>query len=425
MGQLQVIAVIVIFLAAYGLIISEKIHRALAALCGALLLIVLGIFGQQEAVAHIDFNTLGLLLGMMLVVGITSRSGLFEYLAAWAVRIARGEPFMLLLLLSMTTALVSALLDNVTTILLLVPITISVAEDLELPPYPFLFSEIIASNIGGAATLIGDPPNIMIGSAAGLTFMNFLQNLGPVILAIILVAVLYFWLLWGRRMRVNREQRLKAMKLAPEEQIENWRLLRQSLMVLGLIVLAFLLQRVLHLEAATIALGGAALLLVVTHIDPEEALLSVEWPTILFFLGLFVMVGALERVGAIAALAGTTLRITGNSPVLATATILWFSALASSFLDNIPFTAAMIPLIKDVGTMTGMPLQPLWWALALGACLGGNGTLIGASANITAAGIAERNGYPFTFTEYTRVAFPLMLLSILISHAYLYFGWLR
>lgn len=424
-GQIEVIAAVAVFIITYGLIISEKMHRALAALCGAVLLVILGVYGQEEAVAHIDFNTLGLLVGMMLVVGITRHSGLFEYLAVFSVRIARGKPFILLLLLSTATALLSAFLDNVTTILLLVPITISVAEDLELPPHPFLFSEIIASNIGGTATLIGDPPNIMIGSATGLTFMDFLKNLGPVVLVIFLATVLCFWLLWGRRMRVDRERRLKAMSLEPETQIRDWRLLRQSLLVLGLIVLAFLLQGPLHLESATIALGGAALLLVVTRTDPEEALLTVEWPTILFFLGLFVMVGALERVGVIAALAGATLQVTGNDPAATASAILWLSALASSFLDNIPFTAAMIPLIRDVGTMTGMSLQPLWWVLALGACLGGSGTLIGASANIAAAGIAERNGCPFTFMQYTRVAFPLMLLSILISHAYLYFCWLR
>ncbi|MGD0152805.1 MAG: ArsB/NhaD family transporter [Thermacetogeniaceae bacterium] len=423
--QTQMIAAVVVFVVAYGLIISGRINYALVALGGALLLVLLRVVSQMQALASVDWDTLGLLLGMMMIVGIIGRSGLFQYLAAWSVRLARGEPFLILLLLAAVTALLSAFLNNMTTVLLVAPVTISIAEDLGLTPLPFLFAEIIASNIGGTATLIGDPPNMMIGSAAGLTFTDFLQHLTPVAAIILLATAGCFWLLWGRQLQVSQEQKIGWRQLDPGGHIKDWRLLHLGMLALGLTILGFVLQQALHLNAATIALTGAVLLLLLTGTDPEDAMLSVEWPTMLFFLGLFVMVGALEQTGVIRTVAQQTLGLIGNSPAKAAGGILWLSALASAFFDNIPFTAAMIPIIRDIGALTGIPLQPLWWALALGACLGGNGTLIGASANIAVAGIAERNGYPFTFMQYTRVAFPLMLLSILIAYAYLYFGWLR
>ncbi len=424
-GQTQVIAAVVIFLLTYGLIISEKVHRAVVALAGAVLLVFLGVLTQHEAVASIDFNTLGLLIGMMIIVGITKHTGLFQFLAIWSARAARGEPIRILLVLAAVTAVLSAFLDNVTTVLLIVPVTLSVTEALGVPPIPFLFAEIIASNIGGTATLIGDPPNIMIGSATGLGFLDFVKNLTPVIVVIFIATAFCFWLIWGRSLRVKQEQKTRILNFDPRAQIRDWLLLKKSLFVLSLTILGFLLHQYLRLESATIALSGAALLLILSRTDPEEALLAVEWPTIFFFLGLFVVVGALDKVGVIHAVARGSLQLTGGKLATTAFLILWLSALASAFVDNIPFVATMIPLIRDLGALTGMPLLPLWWALSLGACLGGNGTLIGASANVTVAGIAERNGCPFSFLEYTKVAFPLMLISIIIAHIYLYLFYLR
>lgn len=424
-GQFQVIAAVVIFLTVYGLIVSEKIHRAVVALGGAALLVLIGILNQHEAVKSIDFNTLGLLIGMMIIVGITRRTGFFQFLAVWAARISRGEPILIVLILSGVTAVASALLDNVTTVLLIVPVTFSVTQVLGISPIPFIFAEIMASNIGGTATLIGDPPNIMIGSATGLGFVDFVINLAPVVIVVFLVTSLFFWLLWRRDLKVDELQKRKVLVFDPREQIQDWVLLKKSLLVLGVTIIGFLLHQYLHLESATIALSGAALLLLLSRTDPEQALLAVEWPTIFFFLGLFVVVGALDKVGAIHAIAEGSLHLTGGELAATTFLILWLSAIASAFVDNIPFVATMIPLIKDIGAMTGIPVLPLWWALSLGACLGGNGTLIGASANVIVAGIAERNGYSFTFIEYTKVAFPLMLLSIIISHVYIYFVYLR
>ncbi|MDH7576635.1 MAG: ArsB/NhaD family transporter [Bacillota bacterium] len=423
--ETQVIAAVVIFLLTYGLIISEKVHRAVVALAGAVLLVLLGILTQHEAVASVDFNTLGLLIGMMIIVGITKHTGLFQFLAIASARLARGEPIRILLILAAVTAALSALLDNVTTVLLIVPVTISVTEALGVSPIPFLFAEIIASNIGGTATLIGDPPNIMIGSATGLGFLDFVKNLTPVVVVIFIVTAFIFWLLWGRNLKVNEEQKDQVLSFDPRAQIRDWLLLRKSLFVLGGVISGFLLHQYLQLESATIALSGAAILLILSRTDPEEALLTVEWPTIFFFLGLFIVVGALEKVGVIHAVARGSLHLTGGNLKATAFLILWLSAFASAFVDNIPFVATMIPLIKDIGVLTGIPVLPLWWALSLGACLGGNGTLIGASANVTVAGIAERNGYPFTFLEYTKVAFPLMVISILIAHLYLYFFYLR
>ncbi|HHW41889.1 MAG TPA: ArsB/NhaD family transporter [Syntrophomonadaceae bacterium] len=424
-GQMQLIAAVTVFIAVYGLIVFNKGHRTVVAFAGAILLILLGILSQREAFAAIDFNTLGLLIGMMIIVGILQQSGLFEYLAVWSGRLGGGEPFRILLILSVITALLSAMLDNITTVILIVPVTFSIVEVLGVSPYPFLFAEIIASNIGGTATLIGDPPNIMIGSAARLGFLDFIKNLGPVVALIFLVTSALFWLLWGRRFRVSEEKKKELLDLDLQGQIRDPVLLRRGLMVLGLTFLGFLLHQFINVESATIALGGAVLMLLLTDTTPEEAFWFVDWSTIFFFAGLFVAVGALEKVGVIHALATWSLHVTGGSLVATGLLVLWLAALASAVVDNIPFVAAMIPLIKDLGAMTGMPLVPLWWALALGACLGGNGSLIGASANVIVSGIARQKGYPFTFMGFTRVAFPLMILSILICHAYLYFFFLR
>ncbi|TGE35443.1 hypothetical protein E4K67_25200 [Desulfosporosinus fructosivorans] len=419
---MQAYIAIVVFLIVYALILSEKIHRAIAALLGGMLLILLGVVSQETAIHHIDWNTLGLLVGMMIVVGITRRTGVFEYLGLKAVRVAKGEPIMILIALATVTAMLSALLDNVTTVLLIVPIVFSVTDKLNLNPMPFLLSTIFSSNVGGTATLIGDPPNIMIGSQTHLGFMDFAMNLAPVVLIIhiAIMAILYF--LYRRQLQVTDDLKAEIMKIDPILAIKDYVLLKKSLFVLGLVLLGFFTHQTFHLESATIALSGGVLLMLITREDPEEVLLTVEWPTIFFFIGLFIVVGGLIETGLIKAMAVWAIDATAGNFTMAGMLILWFSAIASAFVDNIPFVATMIPLIHEMGTLGGISptgLEPLWWSLALGACLGGNGTIIGASANVIVAGMAEKNGVHIGFIAFMKTAFPLMLVSVFISMLYL------
>lgn len=414
---------LIIFVLTYALIMSEKVHRAIAALLGGMILIVAGVLSQEKAIEHIDWNTLGLLIGMMIVVGITRRTGVFQYLALWAVRLAKGEPIRILIALATVTAIVSALLDNVTTVLLIVPITFTIADKLEVNPIPFLISQILASNIGGTATLIGDPPNIMIGSQAGLGFMDFLINLTPVIIIIHIVTMALFWLIYRKSMNVSQELKDAVCQVNPIDEIRDYALLKKSLGILALIIAAFVVHQALNLESATIALTGAALLMLIAGEEPEDIFLSVEWPSIFFFLGLFIVVGGLVETGLIDKLAQWAMSVTAGNFRLTGMLILWLSAIASAFVDNIPFVATMIPLIKEMGHLGGLTpaaLEPLWWALSLGACLGGNGTLIGASANVIVAGLAEKNGYKIRFLSFMKIAFPLMLVSVAISSVYLW-----
>ncbi len=413
---------IIVFLIVYALILSEKVHRAIAALLGGMLLILLGVLAQEKAIEHIDWNTLGLLVGMMIVVGITRRTGIFEYLGLKAVRVAKGEPILILIALSTVTALLSALLDNVTTVLLIVPIVFSIANKLDLNPMPFLISIIFSSNIGGTATLIGDPPNIMIGSQTHLGFIDFALNLVPVVLIIHIVTMAIFYFLYRRKLQVSDELKAEIMKIDPILAIKDYALLKKSLSVLSLILIGFFLHQSFHLESATIALSGGVLLMFITKEDPEAVLLTVEWPTIFFFIGLFIVVGGLIETGLINSMAQWAIAATAGNFTLTGMLILWFSAIASAFVDNIPFVATMIPLIHQMGSLGGISpteLEPLWWALSLGACLGGNGTLIGASANVIVAGMAEKNGVHISFISFMKTAFPLMLLSIFISMLYL------
>lgn len=413
---------IIVFLIVYALILSEKVHRAIAALLGGMLLILLGVLPQESAIHHIDWNTLGLLVGMMIVVGITRRTGIFEYLGLKAVRVAKGEPILILIALSTVTAVLSALLDNVTTVLLIVPIVFSITDKLNLNPTPFLISTIFSSNVGGTATLIGDPPNIMIGSQTHLGFMDFAMNLAPVVLAIHIATMAIFYFLYRRKLQVSDDLKAEIMKIDPILAIKDYALLKKSLSVLGLVLLGFFLHQTFNLESATIALSGGVLLMFITKEDPEEVLLTVEWPTIFFFIGLFIVVGGLIETGLIKSMAVWAIDATAGNFKMAGMLILWFSAIASAFVDNIPFVATMIPLIHEMGTLGGISeagLEPLWWSLALGACLGGNGTIIGASANVIVAGMAEKNGVHMGFIAFMKTAFPLMLVSIFIAMLYL------
>jgi Na+/H+ antiporter NhaD/arsenite permease-like protein len=422
-----------ILIASYGVIMTERVNRAIVALVGAGLMILTGVLTQQQALAGEDFNTLALLIGMMLLVAISRKSGMFQYLAIWSAKAAKGRPWAILALLTLVTAMVSALLDNVTTVLLIAPVSLVITEQLKVPPYPFLFTEILASNIGGTATLIGDPPNIIIGSAAGLSFNDFVVNLTPAILLVLAAQLLVNHLIWGRALRVDEAARTRIMAFHPREAITDWLLLRKSLFVIGLVILAFILARAIGLEAGSIALSGAALLLLLDNLGrPAEeqthrlngVFSEVEWITIFFFVGLFAVVAGVEHAGLLDWFAQQVLSATGGSLAATALVILWASAVLSAIIDNIPFVATMIPVIKSMAPTFGGPegLLPLWWSLSLGACLGGNGTLIGASANLTVAGIAERAGIPFRFMTFLKLAFPMMLMSIVISMVYV---WLR
>lgn len=415
---------IVVFLITYAVIISEKIHRMVVAMAGGLLMILLGFLTQETAIKDdIDFNTLGLLTGMMILVTITRRTGVFEAIAVWSAVLTKGEPLRLLALLSVITAIASALLDNVTTVLLIVPVTLTLTDKLQVNPVPYLISEIIASNIGGTATLIGDPPNIMIGSAVGLSFNDFIFHLAPIAFLVLLVTIGLLLFIYRKDLEVDEESRQALLKLNYKEEIKDWQLLRKSLWVLGLTILGFALHGVLHLESAVIALSGAILLMILSSEEPEDILLHVEWPTIFFFTGLFVLVGGLKATGVIGHLASWSLEITHGNVMGTSLLVLWVSAIASAFIDNIPFVATMIPMLQEMGQLSGLNLEPVWWSLALGACLGGNGTLIGASANVIVAGIAEKNGIGLSFRQFMKIAFPLMLVSILLSHVYIYFRY--
>jgi Na+/H+ antiporter NhaD/arsenite permease-like protein len=424
-GNSQIIFATAVFLISYAIIISEKIHRTAVALSGGMLVILGGVINQEQAIEAIDFNTIGLLVGMMVIVGIARNSGLFEFLAVWSAKQSKGDPLKIMISLTLITAILSALLDNVTTVLLIVPITFSIAKALEINPMPILFSEIMASNIGGTATLIGDPPNIMIGSATGLGFMDFVINLGPIIVVILLATIFLLKMIYRKQLVTREELKKNIMEMNPISEIKDFVLLKKSLSVITLVIFGFFIHQYVHLESATIALSGAALLLLITREDPEHALIAVEWPVIFFFAGLFILVGALEHVGVIEWIALESLKLTGGAMLPTGMLILWLSAVASAFVDNIPFVATMIPLIQDMGRLGGITdLNPLWWSLSLGACLGGNGTIIGASANVVVVGMAEKRGFKWTFVSFMKVAFPLMIVSILISTVYLYFFFL-
>lgn len=417
---------VVIFVVAYALIISEKVHRTIVGIFGAMLMILCGIISQETAISHIDFNTLGLLMGMMIIVNITSETGLFNFLAIWAAKKVKARPIALLVALSALTMVCSALLDNVTTVLLTVPITFSITAQLKVDVKPYLISQILASNIGGTATLIGDPPNIMIGSAVGLNFMDFIANLTGIAIIIFLVVEALLIVIYGKELKTQPELQQKVMRLNEKSQIADKALLKKCLAVIAITISLFVLHGALGLETATAALTGAGLLLLITYTRNEamiaKVLSKVEWLAIFFFAGLFVLVGALVETGIIKMLAAEAIKLT-NGNVNATAMlILWMSAVASAFIDNIPFVATLIPLIQDMGQMGLSNLDPMWWSLALGACLGGNGTLIGASANVVVASMAAQRGRQISFIGFMKIAFPIMILTIAISSVYV---WLR
>ncbi len=413
----QIIA-LAIFVAVIGVIVSEKLHRAACALIGAMLLVLIGILEPAEALGFIDFNTIGVLIGMMMFVAVVKNSGIFEYLAVKAARIAKGNPWRIMVYFMIITAVLSAFLDNVTTVLLIGPMTFSICKTLELNPVPFLMTQIISSNVGGTATLIGDPPNIMLGSAADITFLQFILYDGPIVVIVMIATILGFRLLYHKGLTVTPEKMELIMKMDEKEEIRDQVLFYKSIIMICLVALAFILHDTLGLKTSIIALSCAALMILIGKQDVEETVHDVEWPTIVFFAFLFIVVGGLEKVGLIHMMAEGMINATGSHYVILMIVILWVSAICSAVLDNIPFVATLIPLIQTMAS-EGIDVWPLWWAVSIGACFGGNGTIIGASANVVLTGISNRRGYPITFMDFLKIGLPMMLLSIVLATIYL------
>jgi Na+/H+ antiporter NhaD/arsenite permease-like protein len=407
-----------IFVAALAVIASERVNRTKVALVGAMLVLVTQTIEQEAAIEAIDWNTIGLLAGMMLIVRLTETTGIYTYLAIKAGQLARGRPFLVVLALAGSTALLSAFLDNLTTVLLIVPITFLLADALDIDPIPLVLIEVITSNIGGTATLIGDPPNIMIAGATGLSFVDFIVNLAPIAFVTFLVVTAGLYLAFRPRLQIAPEARDRVMELDARKSIEDPEELKRALPVLIGTILLFFVHKPLHLEPATVALLGATVLLLLTKQSVEESLSRIEWPTLFFFIGLFVMVGALEETGAIDEVAQGIADVTGGDRTAELLGITWVSALGSGIVDNIPFTATMIPVVEELqGGASGD--DAYWWALALGACFGGNLTLIAAAANVAAAGMAERSGRPIGFVEFLKVGVPVTLLSMILATGYI------
>ncbi len=423
---MQELFAVALFAVVLALIAFEVVNRTVAALLGAAILISFGILDQEHAATEfIDWNTIGLLAGMMIIVAILERTGVFEYLAIKSAQWGKARPGRILILLSVVTAFLSAFLDNVTTVILMVPVTFLIADALESSPMPFLLTQVMASNIGGAATLIGDPPNILIGSAASLSFTDFVLNLTPVVFLSLPVILGFFYLAFRKELRDSENAEETIEKLDARGAIRDPVLLRKSSIILGAVILGFFLHGALHLEAATIALLGAAVLMLYAKSDVHEVLREVEWPTLLFFVGLFVLVGGLEVTGFVGRIAE---RLTEASDSLAVTAMLvmWGSAIASGIVDNIPFTATMIPVIQELAATEGLSeaeVRPLWWALAIGADFGGNLTLIGASANVVVAGMSERAGRKISFVKFMLYGIPVTLLSLLVATPYVLFRY--
>ena len=414
---MEVIA-IVVFVVVIGLIISEKVNSAAAALAGAMALVVTGVMSAHKALSYIDFNTIGLLVGMMVLVAIIRQSGLFEYVAIKAAKMVHGDPWKIMIAFILLTAVLSGILDNVTTVLLVGPMTIAIAKMLEINPVPFLMTQILASNAGGTATLIGDPPNIMIGSAANLSFMDFLKNTGIAVVLIIIFMIVMMRFVYKKEIEVEGLDTSKIMNLDPDKSITDKPLLIKGVVVIVLVILGFIFHDQIGMETSVIALTAAAVMLIIGGVNVDNAIQDVEWTTIAFFMALFVVVGGLTETGVIKQVAAVIIERTAGHPVMMMLILLWASALLSSFLNNIPFIATLIPLVLALKA-DGMDAEPLWWAISLGACLGGNGTMIGASANVVLSDISTKHGYPITFKSYLRVGMPFMLGSVFISMVFL------
>jgi Na+/H+ antiporter NhaD/arsenite permease-like protein len=412
------VVALVIFALALALIAIEWVHRTKVALAGAAAMVLIGVLDQEGAIEAVDWATLGLLAGMMVIVGLTEPTGVFTFLALRVAQLSKGNPVALVFLLALVTGLLSAFLDNLTAILLVVPVTLLIADLLRISPIPLVLVEIVASNIGGTATLIGDPPNIMIGTArAELSFVDFIVNLAPVAIVTLLVVTCGLALAFRGQLRVDRARAREIAALDAARDLREAKHVRRTLAVLLGTIAAFFLHTLLHVEPAVVALTGATVMLLVAADDVEAALERIEWSTLFFFVGLFVMVGGLEQRGVVDDIAGRLADATGGSPTAEGLVVLWGAAAGSALVDNIPFTAAMIPVVDSV--QGGDFDDGLWWALALGACFGGNATMIAAAANVAATGILDRNGHPVSFVRFLALGLPVTLVSLLIATAYL------
>jgi Na+/H+ antiporter NhaD/arsenite permease-like protein len=428
----------VVFFAAYAMIISEKLHKTVVAIFAASLMLVLRIVEQHEAFhveeLGVDWNVIILLISMMLIINLMKPTGVFEYVAIRSAKWGKGDPFRIMVIFAVVTAVLSALLDNVTTVLLITPAAILIADALEVDAVPYLISSALASNIGGTATLIGDPPNLMIASRAQLTFMDFIINLTPVVIVLMILYLAAMKLIWGRRLTTRDELKERIMLMDEREAIKDPVMLRKSLSVLALVLAGFVFHGILHFQPATIALFGAGLLLLLsrTH-EPHHVLSEVEWPTIFFFLGLFIIVGGVVKVGLIKRMSIQILELTGGDLFATSMIVMWFSAIASAVVDNIPYVATMNPLIVDMARqlwpdLSGVQLlqhpdlMPLWWSLALGACLGGNATVVGASANVIIVGLSEKAGRKISFWKFMAYGTPVMIVTVAVSSLYV---WIR
>ncbi len=428
----------VIFLLAYAVIISEKIHKTIIAIFGAGLMLVLKILEQHEAFHleefGIDWNVIFLLISMMVIINLMRPTGVFEYIAIKSAKLGKGEPFRIMAIFAVVTAVLSALLDNVTTVLLITPVTLLIADALDVDPVPYLLSCAFASNIGGTATLIGDPPNIMIASKAQLNFMDFIYHLAPVVIVMMVVYIIVIKLIWGKKLVTRDELKQRIMNMNENDAIKDPVMLTKSLVVLGIVLTGFIFHGVLHFQPATVALFGAGLLLLLskTH-EPHHILAEVEWPTIFFFMGLFIIVGGVVKVGLIKWMSLQILELTQGNMFATSMVIMWFSAFASAIVDNIPYVATMNPLIVDMARqlwpdLSGVQLlqhpdlMPVWWSLALGACLGGNGSAIGASANVIVVGMSEKAGKKISFMKFMAYGMPIMILTVFMATIYV---WLR
>lgn len=420
-----------IFVATYVLIITEWVNKMLAAMIGGFVIILVGILPQQEALLAVDWNVIFFLIGMMMVISVLKKTGVFMYLAIKTAKVARGKPLWIMILMFLVTGFLSAFLGSVTTVMILVPVVMLICDELKISPVSFIITMVIASNMGGAATMVGDPPNILIGSATSYTFLDFIFNLTPPILIASGTSVVLMYLIYHKKLKVTNENRARLLSYKEDTLITDKKLLIRSLIVLGLMLLALAMQSVLHIEIATISVTAGLTLLVMSDRKEVDNVLmhDIDWMTLFFFIGLFILVESLVKTGLIGQMANAIVESTKGDTKKASMMILWMSGLLSAFIDNVPFVAAMIPMVKTMGNMlgAGVDMHPVWWALSLGTCLGGNGTLIGASSNIVAVGIANRNGYRITFKQFTVIGILFTINTLVVSALYIlirYF-WIR
>ena len=412
------IAATAIFIITYAIIASERIHKTIGALAGAAVMLIFGLISQEKAFEHVDWNVIFLLFGMMIIAGAMRRSGVFQWLAIQSAKWTKGEPVKLMTVLLILTAVASAVLDNVTTVVLIGPITIFLASRLQVSPVPFLIAEVLASNIGGMATLIGDPPNLIVGSAAGFSFIDFLNHMLPVSVVLMALLLVYARVVFRKSIVARSEQRLGLMQMDAAAAIVDPVLARRSVIVLIVTILGFVVHGFVHLEPATIAVAGAAVLMIWARLDPHESFEDVEWAGLMFFVGLFIVVGALLETGVISSLADQLADWTGRDPFVTSIAMVWFAGIASGIVDNIPLAAAMVPIIHELSAV--MDVQPLWWSLALGADLGGNLTVIGASANVILITLAEREGHKITFRQFLVHGVPVTLVTLVVATLYVW-----